>query len=119
MTKIAAREVDLKGILFARQSELRGDVQQRLRDSRTGRTTDGHDEVERSDANSQGDLEFALLQMRTETLARIDDAPAARRGYVRVLFGVQPRHLGASGPPRRESPDHRTEAQELRAGGRQ
>jgi DnaK suppressor protein len=32
------------------------------------------DDVEHSDANNHGGIEFSLLQMRAETLARIDEA---------------------------------------------
>ena len=32
------------------------------------------DDIEHSDADIQGDIEFALLQMRSETLTRVDEA---------------------------------------------
>jgi RNA polymerase-binding transcription factor DksA len=34
------------------------------------------DQLEDSDANNQGDLDFALLQMRAKVLSRIDEALA-------------------------------------------
>ena len=34
----------------------------------------GTDDLEHSDADSQGDLELALLQMRADTLTRVDEA---------------------------------------------
>src|SRR5258705_3550932 len=36
----------------------------------------GLDDVETSDADVQGDIELALIQLRAETLARIDEAIA-------------------------------------------
>jgi DnaK suppressor protein len=53
---------------------MQDDVKSRIRDGRTGRHKEVGDDLEQSDADVQGDIEFALLQMRAETLARIDEA---------------------------------------------
>ena len=53
---------------------MQDDVQSRIRDGRTDRPKEVRDVLEHSDADIQGDIEFALLQMRAETLARIDEA---------------------------------------------
>jgi DnaK suppressor protein len=50
------------------------DVHRRIRHGRTDRPNDGRDDLEVSDADVQGDIEFALLQLRAETLTRIDEA---------------------------------------------
>ena len=74
MNRAATRLADLKQMLSDRRRELQGDVRSRIRDGRTGRSTDGHDDLEQSEADTQGDLEFTLLQMRAATLVRIDEA---------------------------------------------
>jgi len=73
MTETSARHRDLRLILRTRQSELRDDVQKRIHDERT-RADDVSDTIDRSDADVQDGMDLALLQMRTETLARIDEA---------------------------------------------
>lgn len=74
MTDNATRTADLRHILRERRHQMQGDVQSRIRDWRLDRRTEGCDDLEDSEAGSQGDIELALLQMRTETLARIDEA---------------------------------------------
>jgi len=41
---------------------------------RTDRATEVLDDLESSDADIHGDIELALIQMRAETLIRIDEA---------------------------------------------
>lgn len=61
-------------MLSERRREMQDDIQSRIRDKRTGRTIEMGDDLEQSDADIQGDIEFSLLQMRAETLTRIDEA---------------------------------------------
>ena len=70
----SARTADLKEMLTVRRSEMRDEVQSRIRQGRTGPRTDARDDIDLSDADIQGDIEFALIQMRTDTLSRIDVA---------------------------------------------
>jgi DnaK suppressor protein len=74
MTDTATRNADLRRMLIERQREMQEEVQRRMRDGRTDRPKEVRDVVEHSDADSRGDIEFALLQMRAETLTRIDAA---------------------------------------------
>jgi DnaK suppressor protein len=74
MIKTTKRHTDLRQILRARQRELRDEVQSRIRDGRTGRSNEVGDDLDDSDAHTQGDLDFALLQMRSDALARLDEA---------------------------------------------
>lgn len=60
-------------MLSEHRRELLGDVHSRLRSGRD-RPTDGRDDLEHSEADSQGDIERSLTQMRAATLARIDEA---------------------------------------------
>ena len=53
---------------------MRADVEERMRDGRTDRSNDVRDVVDQCDVGIEEELSFALLQMRTETLARIDAA---------------------------------------------
>jgi DnaK suppressor protein len=71
-----ARERDLRQILHDRQREIEGDVRMRIRDARTDRASEVFDEVDHSDAAMQEEMDFALIQMKAETLARVDEALA-------------------------------------------
>ena len=74
MIDTAIRNADLRLILSTRRREVQDEVQSRIRDGRTARPKEVRDDLEHSDADIQGDIEFALLQMRAETLTRIDEA---------------------------------------------
>ena len=74
MTDTAIRNADLRRMLSERRREVQDEVQSRIRDGRTGRPQEVRDDLEHSDADLQGDIELALLQMRAETLIRIDEA---------------------------------------------
>ena len=54
--------------------EIEHDVRVRVRDARTEGRSDGLDELEISGADSRDDVEFALIQMKAETLSRVDEA---------------------------------------------
>ena len=71
-----ARERDLRKILHDRQREIDGDVRTRIRDARADRASEVSDEVDHSDAAMQEEMDFALIQMKAETLARVDEALA-------------------------------------------
>jgi len=68
------RNADLRLTLTERRREIHCDVQHRKHDARAGRPTDVGDDLERSDAGTQGSIDAALLQMRAATLVRIDEA---------------------------------------------
>ena len=74
MTDTAIRKADLRHMLSERRREMQDDVQSRIRDGRTDRPHEVRDVVEVSDADIQGDLDMALLQMSGETLLLIDEA---------------------------------------------
>lgn len=74
MTDATMRNAGLKRMLSERRREMRDDVHGRIRDGRADRPNGVRDDVEMSDASIQGDIEFALVQMRAETIARIDEA---------------------------------------------
>jgi DnaK suppressor protein len=76
MTEASIRKADLRHILSERRREMQNDVQNRIRDGRSGRSIEVLDDLEHSDADSQGDIALALLQMRAEAVARIDEALA-------------------------------------------
>ena len=60
--------------LEARRRELINDIASRLRESRAARPNAAGDISDVSDVDVEEDLDHSLLQMRSETLARIDDA---------------------------------------------
>ena len=74
MRATSKRTEDLKRMLSTRRREIQDEIQGRIRDGRTDRTTDVRDDIEHSDADIQGDIELSLLQMRAATLTRIDEA---------------------------------------------
>ena len=76
-TKGAAknRYNELKKMLEDRRRELMSDVQGRMRDVRdTDKDRDVLDQGESSEVDIQEDIEFALIQMKSETLNKIDAA---------------------------------------------
>ena len=76
-TKGAAknRYNELKKMLEDRRRELSNDVQGRMRDVRdTDKDRDVLDQGESSEVDIQEDIEFALIQMKSETLNKIDAA---------------------------------------------
>ena len=73
-----ARYEELRKILEDRRLEIMGEVQHKMRDVRAEGAAVSHqgvrDEAESSEAEIQDDIEFALLQMKAETLSNITEA---------------------------------------------
>ncbi|OFW20358.1 MAG: hypothetical protein A3H97_20690 [Acidobacteria bacterium RIFCSPLOWO2_02_FULL_65_29] len=74
-----SRYSDLKRMLDARRREIRAEVQGKIRGVREeaswgAKQTEVLDAGESSEADIQDDIEFALIQMKSETLNKIDDA---------------------------------------------
>jgi len=69
-----ARTAELRKTLLEQKARLQRDIDDRLRDNRTDRSTEVVDQAEDSDTDVQIELELALLEMRATTLIRIDDA---------------------------------------------
>jgi DnaK suppressor protein len=71
-TKRVAR---LRHTLREWRTKMQNDVAGRIQDGRsTNRSNDGGDDLEMAAAGMQGDTEFALLQMRAETVRGIEEA---------------------------------------------
>ena len=80
-TKVAgktARYNELKKMLEERRRELLSAVQGKIRDVRaeSGKERDVLDQGESSEVDIQEDIEFALIQMKAETLNKINEALA-------------------------------------------
>ncbi|HSG01422.1 MAG TPA: TraR/DksA C4-type zinc finger protein [Vicinamibacterales bacterium] len=73
MRKSGTRIAGLRRMLSERRHELQNDVRSRLRSGRD-RPADGRDDLEHSEADTQGDIERSLIQIRAATLERIDEA---------------------------------------------
>jgi DnaK suppressor protein len=76
-----ARYTELKQMLDSRRREIQAEVAGKMRDVREEGTWGGKlnevlDAVESSEADIQEDIEFALIQMKSETLNKINDALA-------------------------------------------
>jgi DnaK suppressor protein len=75
-----ARYAELKHILEDRRREILSEVQEKMRDVRAeGASGEGQgvlDAAETSEADIQDDIEFALIQMKSETLHKIEEALA-------------------------------------------
>ena len=67
---------DLRQILLDRRRAIEGDVRTRIRDGRTERSEEVLDDGATSDAALQNGIDFAVIQLKAETLARIDAALA-------------------------------------------
>jgi RNA polymerase-binding transcription factor len=76
--KPRSRYDDLKQMLEDRRREIQAEVQGKIRDVRAEASMGGKNEVfdavESSEADIQDDIEFALIQMKSETLNKINDA---------------------------------------------
>ena len=74
----SGRYDELKGILEERRREIMSEVQGRMRDVRSegaGSTVQGVlDAAESSELDIQDEIEFALIQMKAETLNKIEEA---------------------------------------------
>jgi len=71
------RYLELKKILEERRREILSEVHEKMRDVRIEGPTNLQgvlDAVESSEADIQEDIEFALIQMKAETLQKIDEA---------------------------------------------
>ena len=79
-----SRYADLKQILEDRRREIVSEVQGKIRDVRaegsSSKVTDVLDAGESSEADIQDDIEFALIQMKAETLQKINEALARLEG---------------------------------------
>jgi DnaK suppressor protein len=76
-----SRYSELKRMLEERRREIQAEVQGKMRDVRAegtwgGKQNEVFDAVESSEADIQDDIEFALIQMKSETLNKINDALA-------------------------------------------
>jgi DnaK suppressor protein len=76
-----SRYAELKAMLEERRRAIHAEVQGKMRDVRAegawgGKSNEVFDAVESSEADIQDDIEFALIQMKSETLNKIDDALA-------------------------------------------
>ena len=73
-----SRYNELKKMLEDRRRQLMSDVQGRIRDVRSEGSKDREvlDQGESSEVDIQDDIEFALIQMKSETLNKINEALA-------------------------------------------
>jgi DnaK suppressor protein len=74
-----SRYSELKQMLEERRREIQAEVKDKIRDARSegtwgGKQNEVFDAVESSEADIQDDIEFALIQMKSETLNKINDA---------------------------------------------
>jgi DnaK suppressor protein len=75
-TQGRSRYLELKGMLETRRRELQAEVQGKMRDVRAegGKLNEVLDAVESSEVDIQDEIEFALIQMKSETLNKVHDA---------------------------------------------
>ncbi len=74
-----SRYAELKHMLEERQRELQAEVKGKMRDVRAEGTwgtkqNEVFDAVESSESDIQDEIEFALIQMKSETLNKVNDA---------------------------------------------
>jgi RNA polymerase-binding transcription factor len=78
-TEPTSRYQELKQMLEDRRREIQAEVQGKMRDVRaeggwSSKQNEVLDAVESSEADIQDEIEFALIQMKSETLNKINDA---------------------------------------------
>jgi len=73
MARTTTRLTQLRQGLVDRRREIQSALGTRVRDGRSDRSVDG-DDLEHSEADTQSDIELALLQIKAETLLGIDAA---------------------------------------------
>ena len=76
---VKSRYVELKKMLEERRRDIQGEVQEKLRDARTKGAENRNANVVRDAADVsvddiQEDMEFALIQMKGETIRKINEA---------------------------------------------
>jgi DnaK suppressor protein len=79
VTEPRSRYAELKTMLEDRRREIQAEVQGKIRDARNegtwgGKNNEVFDAVESSESDIQDEIEFALIQMKSETLNKINDA---------------------------------------------
>jgi DnaK suppressor protein len=74
MTAMMNRNAELEQMLRERRRDMQDGIQRRMRDGRLDQRNEVGDDVDRSEAGSQGEIELALIQMRANTVIRIDQA---------------------------------------------
>jgi DnaK suppressor protein len=76
--KPRSRYNELRQMLEERRREIQAEVQGKIRDVRAEASMGGKNEVfdavESSEADIQDDIEFALIQMKSETLVKVNEA---------------------------------------------
>ena len=75
-TRAARRQAELKAILETRRRDLANDLSSKMRDVRTQTATERAwmDDHDSSESDPQADIDLAVMQMKSETLVRIDAA---------------------------------------------
>jgi DnaK suppressor protein len=74
MSGMTVRTTALRNILLERRHALQVDVSDRVRTSREAKEREVGDMLDTSDADIQSGMDFTLLQMKTELLAKIEHA---------------------------------------------
>ena len=74
MTAMTNRNAELEQMLRERRRDMQDGVQRRMRAGRLDQRNEVGDDLDRSDAGNQGEIELALIQLRANTLTRIDQA---------------------------------------------
>ena len=72
-----SRDQELRRVLESQRSRILGALRHTVREARAERAADDgevQDDAERSEADVQSEVEFALLQMQSGTLARVEEA---------------------------------------------
>lgn len=73
-TADSLRTDTFRAMLLERRQLLQNEVADRLKAGRTGRSNEGGDMLDSTAADVQGDIALSLIQMHSETLARVDHA---------------------------------------------
>src|SRR5205085_6940421 len=72
--KTGSRAVELRAMLERRRAELRNEVKGRIRETRSATDRERANDQEGAESDIQGDIELSLIQLKSDTLRRIDAA---------------------------------------------
>ncbi len=95
-----SRSAEMRDMLRRRRQQMQGELHGRIRAGRAGRPREVGDLIDQADAEADGDMERALLEMRVDAVSRIDEAlarlDAGRYGRcVECEREIPPRRLAA------------------------
>lgn len=74
MAETPSRKSTLRALLFEHRRQAQTEILTRVRASLKGSWAEVRDDIEQSDDDNRGDIDYRLLEMTARTLARVEEA---------------------------------------------